>query len=45
MAEIDLVLFARTAMQAVVVQEVLSAYSSKFSKPTFPQAQLMTISA
>ena len=25
-----------------VMQEVLFAYSSKFSKHTFPQAQLMT---
>jgi hypothetical protein len=41
MAEVGLVLFARTAME--VMQEVLLAYSSKFSKHTFTQPQLMTI--
>ncbi len=41
MAEVSLVLFARTAMQ--VMQEVLPAYHSKFSKHTFTQPQLMTI--
>jgi hypothetical protein len=41
MAEVGLVLFARTAMQ--VMQEVLPAYRSKFSKHTFTQPQLMTI--
>jgi Transposase domain (DUF772) len=41
MAEVGLVLFARTAMK--VMQEALPAYSSKFSKHTFTQPQLMTI--
>jgi hypothetical protein len=41
MAEVGLVLFARTAMQ--VMQKVLPAYRSKFSKHTFTQPQLMTI--
>jgi hypothetical protein len=41
MAEVGLVLFARTAMH--VMQEVLPAYRSKFSKHTFTQPQLMTI--
>jgi hypothetical protein len=41
MAEVGLVLFARTALE--VMQEVLPAYSGKFSKHTFTQPQLMTI--
>jgi hypothetical protein len=41
MAEVGLVLFARTALE--VMQEVLPAYGSKFSKHTFTQPQLMTI--
>ncbi len=41
MAEVGLVLFARTALG--VMQEVLPAYSGKFSKRTFTQPQLMTI--
>ena len=41
MAEVGLVLFARTALE--VMQEVLPPYGSKFSKHTFTQPQLMTI--
>jgi hypothetical protein len=41
MAEVGLVLFAKTALE--VMQEVLPAYASKFSKHTFTQPQLMTI--
>jgi hypothetical protein len=41
MAEVGLVLFARTALE--VMQGVLPAYGSKFSKHTFTQPQLMTI--
>jgi len=41
MAEVGLVLFARTAL--AVMQEVLPAYSGKYSKHTFTQPQLMTI--
>lgn len=41
MAEVGLVLFARTALE--VMQEVLPAYGSRFSKHTFTQPQLMTI--
>lgn len=41
MAEVGLVLFAKTALE--VMQEVLPAYGSKFSKHTFTQPQLMTI--
>jgi hypothetical protein len=41
MAEVGLVLFAKTAL--AVMQEVLPAYGSKFSKHTFTQPQLMTI--
>ena len=41
MAEVGLVLFARTALE--VMQEVLPAYSGKYSKHTFTQPQLMTI--
>lgn len=41
MAEVGLVLFARTAMK--VMQDVLPAYSSKFSKHTFTQPQLKAI--
>jgi hypothetical protein len=41
MAEVGLVLFAKTALE--VIQEVLPAYSGKFSKHTFTQPQLMTI--
>ena len=41
MAEVGLVLFARTAL--AVMQEVLPPYGSKFSKHTFTQPQLMTI--
>jgi hypothetical protein len=41
MAEVGLVLFARTAME--VMQEVLPAYGNKFPKHTFTQPQLMTI--
>lgn len=41
MAEVGLVLFARTALE--VMREVLPAYSGKFSKHTFTQPQLMTI--
>ena len=41
MAEVGLVLFAKTALE--VMQEVLPAYSGKFSKHTFTQPQLMTI--
>lgn len=41
MAEVGLVLFAKIALE--VTQEGLSAYSSKFSKHTFTQPQLMTI--
>ena len=40
MAEVGLVLFAKTALE--VMQEVLPAYGSKFSKHTFTQPQLMT---
>src|SRR5918998_767205 len=41
MAEVGLVLFARTALE--VMREVLPPYGSKFSKHTFTQPQLMTI--
>lgn len=41
MAEVGLMLFAKTALE--VIQEVLPAYSGKFSKHTFTQKQLMTI--
>jgi transposase len=41
MAEVGLVLFARTALE--VMREVLPAYSGKFSKHTFTQPQLMTV--
>lgn len=41
MVEVGLVLFAKTALE--VMEEVLPAYSSKFSKHTFSQPQLMTI--
>jgi hypothetical protein len=41
MAEVGLVLFARTAL--AVMQEVLPPYGSKYSKHTFTQPQLMTI--
>jgi Transposase DDE domain/Transposase domain (DUF772) len=41
MAEVGLVLFAKTAL--AVMQEVLPAYSGKYSKHTFTQPQLMTI--
>ena len=41
MAEVGLVLFARTALE--VMREVLPAYGSKYSKHTFTQPQLMTI--
>lgn len=41
MAEVGLVLFAKTALE--VMQEVLPAYSSKYSKHTFTQPQLMTV--
>jgi hypothetical protein len=41
MAEVGLVLFARTALE--VMRDVLPDYSSKFSKHTFTQPQLMTI--
>jgi hypothetical protein len=41
MAEVGLVLFAKTALE--VMQEVLPAYSGKYSKHTFTQLQLMTI--
>ena len=41
MAEVGLVLFAKTAHE--VMQEVLPAYSGKYSKHTFTQPQLMTI--
>ena len=41
MAEVGLVFFARTALE--VMNEVLPPYSSKFSKHTFTQPQLMTI--
>ena len=41
MAEVGLVLFARTALE--VMNEVLPPYGSKFSKHTFTQPQLMTI--
>ncbi len=41
MAEVGLVLFARTALE--VMREVLPAYSGKYSKHTFTQPQLMTI--
>lgn len=41
MAEVGLVLFAHTALE--VINEILSAYCSKFSKYTFTQPQLMTI--
>lgn len=41
MAEVGLVLFAKTALE--VMQEVLPAYSGKYSKHTFTQPQLMTI--
>jgi hypothetical protein len=41
MAEVGLVLFAKTALE--VMQEVLPAYGNKYSKHTFTQPQLMTI--
>lgn len=41
MAEVGLVLFARTALE--VMNEVLPPYGSKFSKHTFTQPQLMAI--
>jgi hypothetical protein len=41
MAEVGLVLFAKTAHE--VMQEVLPAYSGKYSKHIFTQPQLMTI--
>lgn len=41
MAEVGLVLFARTALE--VMRDVLPAYSGKYSKHTFTQPQLMTI--
>ena len=41
MAEVGLMLFAKTAL--AVMEEVLPAYGSKFSKHTFTQPQLMTI--
>jgi hypothetical protein len=41
MAEVGLVLFAKTALE--VMNEVLPPYGSKFSKHTFTQPQLMTI--
>jgi hypothetical protein len=41
MAEVGLVLFAKTALE--VMREVLPAYGNKFSKHTFTQPQLMTI--
>jgi len=41
MAEVGLVLFARTALE--VMREVLPAYSGKYSKHTFTQPQLMTV--
>jgi len=41
MAEVGLVLFAKTALG--VMQDVLPAYSGKYSKHTFTQPQLMTI--
>ncbi len=41
MAEVGLVLFAKTALE--VMREVLPAYSGKYSKHTFTQPQLMTI--
>jgi hypothetical protein len=41
MAEVGLVLFARTALG--VMREVLPTYGSKYSKHTFTQPQLMTI--
>src|SRR5919107_768014 len=41
MAEVGLVLFAKTALE--VMNEVLPAYGSKFSKHTFTQPQLMTV--
>lgn len=41
MAEVGLVLFAKTTL--AVMREVLPAYSSKYSKHTFTQPQLMTI--
>src|SRR5919202_1610275 len=41
MAEVGLVLFAKTALE--VMQEVLPAYGSKYSKHTFTQPQLMAV--
>jgi hypothetical protein len=41
MAEVGLVLFAKTALE--VMQQVLPAYGRKFSKHTFTQSHLMTI--
>lgn len=41
MAEVGLVLFAKTALE--VMNEVMPPYGSKFSKHTFTQPQLMTI--
>ena len=41
MAEVGLVLFAKTALE--VMQDILLAYSHKYSKHTFTQPQLMTI--
>lgn len=41
MAEVGLVLFARTAL--AVMNEVLPPYGGKFSKHTFTRPQLMTI--
>jgi hypothetical protein len=41
MAEVGLVLFARTALE--VMREVLPAYGSRYSKHTFTQPQLMTV--
>jgi hypothetical protein len=41
MAEVGLVLFAKTALE--VMREVLPAYGSKYSKHTFTQPQLMTV--
>ena len=38
MAEVGLVLFARTALE--VMREVLPAYGNKYSKHTFKQPQL-----
>lgn len=40
MAEVGLVLFARTALE--VMREVLPAYSGKYSKHPFTQPHLMT---